>query len=667
MSNINVRRAVDNIRGNTNVYTPIIECIVNSIQAIESKGEQTGRVEIRIIRSIQTEADGGIPDVVGFEIEDNGIGFTDTNRDSFDTLYTDYKINEGGKGFGRFTCLKYFEDLHIKSIFQHGGVYKQRSFSMGKEKDIIVNEHISESKENTTKTIIHLKSLRESKFIDKKLDTMGRNIAEKLLPFFIAKDYTCPEIILAESDSPDKIRLNDFFNNQLSRVIVEVPIEKGSFNITSVVGNESFQFRMFKLYFPKSQKSKISLVAHKREVAGSALEKYVPEFSEDFYERAEDNGSIRDKNYILKAYVFSDYLDRHVLLEHAGFAFHMESDLLYGIAQIDIEKQVAELAKNTAGADIKVRQEKKRERIQTYVDDEAPWHKDILAEIDIADMPYNPSKEDIETKLQKVKFAQEMQIKRDVLNIMQDGTLHTLKQNANAVVSKISGTSKNDLVHYIALRRNILDVFAKSLEVDATGSYSSEGVVHDIIFPRKGDTDNTAFENHNLWILDVRLNFTNYVSSDQPLYGNKSERPDLLVYNKRILFRGDNETTNPITIFEFKKPQRDDFVNPSSEEDPVQQIVRYVNNIRDGKFKTPEGRKILVVNNTPFYGFVVCDLTAKVENWLERENNFKPMPDRMGWFQWLENINLYIEVISWDKVLKDAEMRNRIFFHKLGI
>ncbi len=120
-------------------------------------------------------------------------------------------------------------------------------------------------------------------------------------------------------------------------------------------------------------------------------------------------------------------------------------------------------------------------------------------------------------------------------------------------------------------------------------------------------------------------------------------------------------------IFEFKKPQRDDFVNPSSQEDPVQQIVRYVNNIRDGKYKTPEGRKILVSDNTPFYGYVVCDLTPKVESWLEREKDFKPMPDRLGWFQWRSSINLYVEVISWDKVLKDAKMRNQIFFQKLGI
>ena len=36
-------------------------------------------------------------------------------------------------------------------------------------------------------------------------------------------------------------------------------------------------------------------------------------------------------------------------------------------------------------------------------------------------------------------------------------------------------------------------------------------------------------------------------------------------------------------------------------------------------------------------------------------------------FLWLDNNNLYIEVLAWDKVLKDAKMRNQIFFHKLGI
>jgi hypothetical protein len=56
-----------------------------------------------------------------------------------------------------------------------------------------------------------------------------------------------------------------------------------------------------------------------------------------------------------------------------------------------------------------------------------------------------------------------------------------------------------------------------------------------------------------------------------------------------------------------------------------------------------------------------------VKEWLEREKNFTPMPDGLGWFHWYQNTRLYIEVWSWDKVLRDANMRNAIFFKTLGI
>jgi hypothetical protein len=34
---------------------------------------------------------------------------------------------------------------------------------------------------------------------------------------------------------------------------------------------------------------------------------------------------------------------------------------------------------------------------------------------------------------------------------------------------------------------------------------------------------------------------------------------------------------------------------------------------------------------------------------------------------WYQNTRLYIEVWSWDKVVRDASMRNAIFFQTLGI
>lgn len=667
MSNVNIKRAVENIRANTTVYTPIVEMVVNAIQAIDEAGGTDGKVFIRVQRSGQVEQYGSLPEITGFEIEDNGIGFTDAHQKSFDTLYTDLKIMDGGKGFGRFTCLKYFEDLHVQSVYRSGKHFKTRSFLMGKDTEIIVDEMVTPSDKTETGTIVTLSALKKGRSFDKKLATIGRSFVEQLLPYFITQDYVCPEITLSEHDGSDAICLNDFVNNELSAVIREIHIERKSFTLKARDSDEAFLVRVFKIYSPRSQKSRVGLVAHKREVSGSAIHKYIPEFVDEFYEEDKNGKLDHARNYIIKAYVFGPYLDRNVSLERGGFEFQMDNDQMFGIGQTEIERDAAAIAKEAMGADIILRQEKKKEHVQSYVDEEAPWHKTILGEIDLSGLSYNPTNEEIETRLQKEKFAQEIEIKRDVAKLLAKSNFKDVKENVMEVISKITDTSKNDLIHYIALRRKILDIFEKSLEVDDAGAYVSEGVVHDIIFPRKGDTEITNFEDHNLWIVDERLNFTKYVSSDVSLDSTNTDRPDLLVYNNRMLFRGDNEASNPIAIFEFKKPRRDDFVNQSSKEDPVQQIVRYVNSIRDGKFTTPKGREILVGENTPFYGYVVCTLTPKVKSWLEREKNFKPMPDQLGWFQWMENINLYIEVISWDKMLKDSKMRNQIFFQKLGI
>ncbi len=314
-----------------------------------------------------------------------------------------------------------------------------------------------------------------------------------------------------------------------------------------------------------------------------------------------------------------------------------------------------------------MRQKKKCRQVQEYVESFAPWHRTIAEDIDLTLMPYNPASEQIEEVFQKEKYKQEILIRQQVERMLSDADASSLENGLSRILKRITKTSRNDLIHYIALRKYVLALFERSFEWGDDGKHLSEATVHDIIFPRKGDSTSTAFEDHNLWIIDERLNFTNFVSSDKPLDGGTSERPDVLVFDRPILFRGDNEASNPITVFEFKKPGREDFVNPSSKEDPVNQIIRYVNSVREDRYKTPKGRPIQVTDNTPFYGYVMCETGEKVKKWLEKEKQFTPMPDGMGWFQWFGNIRLYMEVLSWDKVLRDAEMRNRIFFHKLGI
>ncbi len=62
-------------------------------------------------------------------------------------------------------------------------------------------------------------------------------------------------------------------------------------------------------------------------------------------------------------------------------------------------------------------------------------------------MPYKPSNEEIEAKLQKEKFKQEVVIKRKVNQLLANASIEDLKDNVTEIVSQISKTSKNDLIH----------------------------------------------------------------------------------------------------------------------------------------------------------------------------------------------------------------------------
>lgn len=659
MSNVNILRLIGNIKDRkVNAYTPIIESVVNAIQSIEKHSVADGKVSIRVFRTSQRDMLDAKPKITSIEIEDNGAGFTEENKKHFDTLYTDHKMALGGKGFGRFTGLKFFTDVRVDSVFIQNAKLQRRRFKMGKHDSIIVDEQISDLAEETHhKTVIRLDGIKKD-FPTDDLATIAKTLVIKLLPYLITKDYVCPEIVISESDDGSPIRLNDYLGHASD--IVEVTPDAATFELLRMQDQpETFDVRVFKIYGAGNSKSRISLVAHKREVTSEVVHKYIPEFLDEFY----DNQTA--KNFIIRAYVFGNYLDENVSLERGSFDFDDDSDDAFSIGRRHIEREAANIAKACVMTEVSSRQEKKREHVQNYVDSESPWHKELMQSIDISSLPMTPSQEEIEQHFNRAKFAREQQIKREVKQVLSDGTLASLDETITTLIEKISDSGKNDLVHYVSTRKAILDLFEKSLVYKDEGSYFDEKVVHDIIFPRKKDSDSLVFDKHNLWMLDERLNFTSYAMSDIPM--NKSDRPDLLVYDNRIAFRGENEASNPITIFEFKKPGRDDFTNPSSKEDPIEQIKRYMFSIKKGNVKLPNGRELEISDNTPFYGYVLCTVNKKVQEWLSEVKDFRPLPDGQGWFNCMLNNNLYIEVISWDKLLKDARLRNKVFFERLGI
>lgn len=133
-----------------------------------------------------------------------------------------------------------------------------------------------------------------------------------------------------------------------------------------------------------------------------------------------------------------------------------------------------------------------------------------------------------------------------------------------------------------------------------------------------------------------------------------------------MFFRnGENAITSPITIVEFKRPKR---TNYPDDENPIQQALRYSKKILDGKYEMPNGIDKVKVNkeSTPVYIYIVCDIVDKIREFAKFAS-LSVSPDDEGYFGYISQYNAYVEIMSFKKVIQDAAMRNKIFFHKLGL
>jgi len=658
MSKINILGIVKNIKSKSNVYTPIVEAVVNSIDAIGNM--PNGKIEIIVYRENTLEFDNVKPYIKSIEIIDNGVGFSQENRDSFDTYLSEAKIEIGGKGFGRFMYLKYFNEAKIQSIYNGDNIYKFRNFRFGKQDEIIVDEEKGNSTIHETGTKLTLGNIIEKEQLDKGLDIIARKLVEKLLVFFVDTSFDVPQIILKESDNTGAYILNNYVSdsNSISKVGEHLITIKSNF------GNIEYPFtvKVYKIYFSQLS-SKIVLTAHNREVTETTLQTYIPEFQEEFYDEINNT----KKNFIIKAYVLGEYLNNNVSLEREAFDFAKDiSDRLYPLAQAEIEKEVANVVKSFFEEDVKSRFEKKTETVRNYINSKAPWHRFYLNDFDFTNLPTNLSDEKIEIEFQKFKFRKEQETRIEIKEIIANQESE-IDDKFQQIISCVSQNGKNDLAHYICNRKLIVDTFdelRKRREADNKPHLEKE--LHNLIFPMGQTSETLDYENHNLWLLDERLVFSRYAASDKVISKEETQEPDLVIFHNRLAYRnGDNITNSPITIFEFKRPKR---INYPDNENPLKQACQYVEKIRAGKYEMPEGLEpIKVSNETPIYVYVVADRCDKIDEFALKDFSLTLSPDGEGYLGFHKGYNVYIEVVSFRKLIEDAKMRNKIFFKKLGI
>ena len=248
-------------------------------------------------------------------------------------------------------------------------------------------------------------------------------------------------------------------------------------------------------------------------------------------------------------------------------------------------------------------------------------------------------------------------------------SFEAFKQERAGIFKDLQELAQAELAEYVLHRQLILDFLDHLLGRQSGGGFAYEKALHDLFFPTRTTSNDIEYDKHNLWLIDERLAYHTYLASDipfnrqsGPIQVESDDRPDLVVFNRAVAFAENAEYTS-VVIVEFKRPERTDL---SENANPLNQISDYVRQIREGKAQGEDGRTIEVPENTPFYCYAVATLTHQLRE-LAHHHDFIATPDGRGFFRFHNAYNAYIEILSYDKVLRDAKKRNRAFFERLGL
>lgn len=635
----------------TNALLPLMEAFSNALHAVNLQfgddAPDKGRIQITILRDSN--------DVIGFKIEDNGIGFTDENYQSFRTPDSRQKIGLGGKGVGRLSWLRVFGGAKIESVYADGSQFLRRSFDFVLDESNQLRNELNGAASGATapRTIITLGEFKgEYKSrCPSKPETLVQRLIAHFLP--ILASGACPGAELIDGD--EAFDLPTYFKDKIINTSVsEVPVklDDGS-EITISVRH----MKCNKDIRPRGQSYNwMFLCAHERSVTEQCIDDQIGL-------RSLDGESI----YIGCA--SGAYLDESVNQERDGFTFSSSEETV-------IRRGVASSVREYLKDYIAVSRAEMVRNTQALVR-ENPQFLFINNEIDafVEALPLNSAgkQEEIFVSMSRRRYRRQREFRRLSEEIASPPShKEEIQEKVDEYMRYVDDEKKGALAEYVSKRKAILDF------LDALTAYEDpekrrhhlEDAVHALICPMKIDSSQIAdIDDHNLWLLDDRLAFFNFFASDKEarsyLNTGSQERPDLaFLYDSCLAWREGEQSGDKVVLVEFKRPGLEVYPN----EDPIRQALRYVNLIKSSKtFRDKSGRVISNVGErTSFDCYIVADLTEGLRKQLIGLP-LQPTPDGEGMFGYTDNPKAFVEIVPFSKLLKDAKARNSAFFTRLGL
>ncbi|HLI76683.1 MAG TPA: hypothetical protein VKV02_07025 [Acidobacteriaceae bacterium] len=656
---------------------PLLEAVVNGLQAIDAQfGDEVGRGRLRVVikRSGQEEFAFGpagpgraaLKPISGFVVQDNGVGFTPENMGSFETLDTDYKASLGCRGVGRLLWLKAFDKVSVRSAYlADDGQLHARQFRFSIAGEVEHGEAPRDLSE--AGTTVHLdgfkKAFQESAF--KSADAIAREVFEHCIWYFL-RPGGAPDVTIVDDEVVSLNQLMEkFVYSELPLTTVEVKGQK--FEMANLCLKSSTRNPTPRLYW----------CAANRVVMEENLTGKIPGL----------HGRLRDKTsgeFAYACYLSSDYLDKQVRADRTAFDISEQivgATLGNDISVEDIRSGVLGAVEKLLSDALTAARDEGKARVSEFVSTRAPRYRPVLARLEALGVTVDPSIKDQDLELLLHRQLQKLEadaIEQGRAVFAEDGTAtpEGYRERLKEYLQTVTDINQSDLAAYVSRRRAILDALLRLIRSDEHGKYSREDAVHSLLMPMRTDSNEIGTDASNLWIIDERLAFHDYLASDKPLRGSpatgsgSTKRPDILATrlvgspgSPVLAAEGETLPLPSIVVVEIKRPMRDD---ASEDKDPIQQTLDYVKRVRAGGVKTAAGRPIPPSQDQPAFCYVLADLTPTMISRCEYAT-LRPTHDGMGYFGFNEPLRAYIEVMSFDRLVNSATERNRAFFDKLGL
>jgi hypothetical protein len=667
---VDLRGRVRNMRlAPSNALFALYEAVVNSIHAILDGPEpHKGRIAVRVLRDQMTLGGKSDPGpVTGFEIHDNGAGFTPSNFEAFSYSDSTTKAKYGGKGVGRLLWLKVFGQANATSVFSQGNKRFKREFTFSL--DGISSSEFTETDEPRGTTVIIKLPLKDYlAALQHEPETIAISIIEHCLEYFIADKK--PQVFLSDEGADYQVELGQLFQDDLKS-----EIKRDDFRIN---GN-SFKITHLLVRGRRNSRHAMHFCAHFRRVKDEVLSGKIPGLSGGL----RPAGSTEDMAY--QGYVSGDLLNQLVDVERASFDFDLfgydPQQTANGSVSFEALLEVAtSKTKKFLEPILQPILEENESRIRHKIESIYPQYRHLLKHRsdEVAAIVPGTDGKDLDIALYRIEQKLDMEsralLSREIAEAKDpDEPADERKARLDKLLEQLNDSGIAKLARHVTYRRAVIEFLEDQITVQPNGKYSLEEALHAAICPTRSSSDEIPVANMNLWLLDDRLYFHYYLASDMPIKEMKQtvkqqseDRPDLAIFHRPMAFSDSLDQIGAVVLVEFKRPVRDDFKMDDPEKNPVSQVLKYVTTLTSGNARRSKGQAIHIRDNTPFYAYIIGDFTKSLRDIAIRED-FTPTPDGEGFFRFYRNHNCYVEMISFQKMIRDAKKRNQAFFDKLNI